>query len=172
MAGKEIREIHCCMMETDRLSIYLASSEKGAVKVGLLLDSDMDCLDYFTDVFPGRHLIVDMELNAPLIEAVETALSGRRLSDALRLDIRHTAFQLKVWKAIQKIPFGKTRTYGEVAVMAGCPKGARVIGQTMHRNPLPIVFPCHRVVAADGLGGFSGGLELKRYLLKRENKTP
>ena len=61
-------------------------------------------------------------------------------------------------------------TYGDVAAMAGCPKGARAIGQAMHRNPLPLIFPCHRVVAANGLGGFGGGLKLKKHLINRENK--
>jgi len=156
------------LIEADRLSICLASSEKGAMGVGLTLDNGPDCLAYFNDVFPGRVLIKDEKWNDPLIKAVEAALSGRPVPDALKLDINHTPFQMKVWTGIKKIPFGKTRTYGEVAAMAGCPGGARAIGQAMGRNPLPLIFPCHRVVAACGLGGFSGGLELKSYLLNRE----
>lgn len=170
--GKEIQEIHCCIIEADRLRIYLASSEKGAMRVGLLLDKGPYSLDYFKKVFPDAILIEDRELNYPLIEAVNTALVGKKPPEGLKTDINHTPFQMKAWKAIRKIPFGETRTYREVAIMAGCPKGARAIGQAMHRNPLPLIFPCHRVVAANGLGGFSGGLELKRYLLNKENKTP
>jgi len=155
-------------MISERLRIYLASSEKGAVKVGLLLDKGPDCPAFFKGVFPGELLVEDEEMNAGLKKAVEEALSGKTLSDELKLDISHTTFQMKVWKAIQKIPCGETRTYGEVAEMAGCPGGARAIGQTMHRNHLPVIFPCHRVVAAHGIGGFSGGLQLKEYLLNRE----
>lgn len=172
MAGKETREIHCCMIEADRLRIYLASSEKGAVRVGLLLDKGPDSIIYFKKVFPDAILIEDRALNYPLIEAVNAALAGKRPPDGFKADVNHTPFQMKAWKTIRKIPFGETRTYGEVAAMAGCPKGARAIGQAMHINPLPLIFPCHRVVAANGLGGFGGGLELKRYLLNRENKTP
>jgi O-6-methylguanine DNA methyltransferase len=168
VAGKEIHTIYCWKIVADRLHLCLASSEKGAMRVGLLLDRDPDCLAYFNGAFPGCRLINDERMNAPLIEAVKSALAGRPVPDQLNLDIRHTAFQMKVWRTIQKIPSGETRTYGEAAAMAGCPKGARAIGQAMHRNPLPIVFPCHRVVAANGLGGFSGGPGLKRYLLERE----
>jgi O-6-methylguanine DNA methyltransferase len=157
------------MIESDRLRIYLASSERGAVSVGLLLDRGPDSLAYFNDIFPDSILIEDKKMNSSLLKAVESALEGKILSEELKLDIRHTPFQMNVWKGIMKIPFGETRTYGEVAVMAGCPGGARAIGQAMHKNPLPLVFPCHRVVAAGGLGGFSSGLELKKYLLNREN---
>jgi O-6-methylguanine DNA methyltransferase len=142
------------------------------MRVGLLLDRGPDSLAYFKKVFPDAVLIEDEGLNYPLIEAVNVALAGKQFSDGIKLHIRHTPFQIKVWKGITKIPFGATMTYGDVAAMAGCPKGARAIGQAMHRNPLPLIFPCHRVVAANGLGGFSGGLELKRYLLNRENKMP
>lgn len=172
MAGKETREIHCCMIEADRLRIYLASSEKGAMHVGLLLDRGPDSLVYFKKVLPDAVLIEDKGLNHSLIDAVNAALAGKKVSSGLKVGIAHTPFQMKAWKAISKIPFGETRTYGEVAIVAGCPKGARAIGQAMHRNPLPLIFPCHRVVASNGLGGFGGGLELKRYLLDRENKRP
>lgn len=170
MAGKEIREVRCCMIKRDRLHIYLASSEKGAARVGILLNKGPDCLAYFRKVFPEAILIEDKSSNYPLIEAVDAALAGRHTSSGFKVDVRHTPFQMRAWKTIRDIPPGKTMTYGEVAVMAGCPKGARAIGQAMHRNPLPLIFPCHRVVASDGLGGFGGGLELKRYLLNRENK--
>jgi methylated-DNA-[protein]-cysteine S-methyltransferase len=157
------------MIESDRLRIYLASSERGAVSVGLLLDRGPDSLTYFNDIFPDSILIEDKKMNSSLLEAVESALEGKNLSDELKLDIKHTPFQMKVWKGIMNIPRGETMTYGDVAALVGCPGGARAIGQAMHKNPLPLVFPCHRVVAAGGLGGFSSGLELKKYLLTREN---
>ncbi len=159
------------MIEADRLHIYLASSEKGAVSVGLLLDKGPDSIRYFQKKFPAARLVEDEGWNRPLIAAVREALEGKKITQ-LKLDIKHTPFQMKVWKEIQKIPSGRTMPYGKVAIMAGCPGGARAIGQAMHRNPLPLIFPCHRVVAANGPGGFSGGLELKKYLLSRENKMP
>jgi methylated-DNA-[protein]-cysteine S-methyltransferase len=169
MAGKEKREIYCCRIKSDRLHIYLASSEKGAIRIGLALDKGPSPIAYFSKDLPGQKLFEDEALNYDLIEAVETALAGKVLSGRFELDIEHTPFQIRVWKGITQIPFGKTMTYGEVAAMTGCPKGARAIGNAMSANPLPLIFPCHRVVAAGGgLGGFRGGLELKSYLLKRE----
>ncbi len=79
-----------------------------------------------------------------------------------------TPFQQKVLKAISKIPPGETMTYGEVAKAAGRPGAARAVGNVMAHNPVPLMLPCHRVVAADGLGGFTGGLEVKRKLLRLE----
>ena len=85
----------------------------------------------------------------------------------LSLDGR-TAFQKKVLNTISKIPAGETMTYGEVAVKAGKPGAARAVGNVMASNPIPLILPCHRVVATNGLGGFTGGLDVKRKLLKLE----
>jgi O-6-methylguanine DNA methyltransferase len=167
MAGKEIREIHCWRIKADRLFIYFASSARGAVSVGLLLDKGPECTTYFKKEFPGAKLIKDEEWNQALITAVKAALAGKKIPSFM-LDIKHTYFQMKAWRGITRIPFGKTMAYSEVAELIGCPKGARAIGQAMNRNPLPLIFPCHRVVASGGLGGFAGGLELKKYLLNRE----
>ena len=156
------------MIEADRLRIYLASSERGPVSVGLLLGRGPGCVAYFKKVLPEAKLIEDKRMNYPLIKAIGAALAGRQILDRFEPDIKHTPFQMKVWEGIRNIPFGETMTYGEVASMTGCPGGARAIGQAMHHNPLPLIFPCHRVIAIGGLGGFSGGLELKRYLLNRE----
>jgi len=79
-----------------------------------------------------------------------------------------TAFQKNVLKTISKIPPGETMTYGEVAKAAGKPGAARAVGNVMASNPIPLILPCHRVVASNGLGGFSVGLEIKRKLLELE----
>ena len=80
-----------------------------------------------------------------------------------------TPFQRRVWRACRRIPYGETRSYGELAHTAGCPRGARAAGGAMGANPLPIAIPCHRVICADGsLGGYGLGLPLKRTLLRIE----
>ncbi len=85
------------------------------------------------------------------------------------LDLHGTPFQLAVWRALTEIPWGEVRTYGELAAALGVPGGARAVGAANGRNPVAILVPCHRVVAADGrLGGYTGGLELKRELLAHE----
>lgn len=85
------------------------------------------------------------------------------------LVLKGTDFELQVWRALLAIPFGETRTYGELAATLKRPGGARAVGQANHRNPIAILVPCHRVVqAGGGLGGYGGGVEVKRWLLTHE----
>lgn len=85
------------------------------------------------------------------------------------LDLRGTDFQLAVWRALLEIPWGETRTYGELAARIGRAGAARAIGGANHENPVSILVPCHRVVASGGgLGGYGGGVEKKRWLLAHE----
>jgi len=92
----------------------------------------------------------------------------RRIFD-LPLVLHGTDFQLKVWKALQKIPYGQTRGYGELAGMIGNPKACRAVGMANNCNPIAIIVPCHRVIGHDGsLTGFGGGLDIKQKLLDLE----
>jgi methylated-DNA-[protein]-cysteine S-methyltransferase len=87
----------------------------------------------------------------------------------LTLDPRGTAFQLRVWQELRRIPWGQTISYAELARRVGSPKGFRAAGQANGANPLPLIIPCHRVINADGgLGGYSSGLERKDWLLRHE----
>jgi len=98
--------------------------------------------------------------------------AGRRTVFALPLDFNGTAFQKRVWQALLEIPFGRTRSYGDIARRLGSPKATRAVGAANGRNPLPIVVPCHRVIGASGdLTGFGGGLDLKARLLDFERGT-
>lgn len=84
-----------------------------------------------------------------------------------------TPFQQAVWNALKKIPYGETRSYGEIARQIGHPRASRAVGQANNRNPLPIVVPCHRVIGASGaLTGYAGGLDIKVRLLELERHTP
>jgi methylated-DNA-[protein]-cysteine S-methyltransferase len=97
-------------------------------------------------------------------------LAGNRARFDFPLDLRWaTPFQRRVLLVVAALPRGHTASYGEIAARAGSPGAARAVGQAMARNPLPLIIPCHRVVAADGsLGGFGGGRALKRKLLAHE----
>jgi methylated-DNA-[protein]-cysteine S-methyltransferase len=86
------------------------------------------------------------------------------------LDPQGTPFQRQVWEAMRQIPYGETWTYGQLAQAIGNPKAVRAVGQACHRNPCAPVVPCHRVVASNGLGGYYGGLDMKRFLLDFEKK--
>ena len=95
--------------------------------------------------------------------------AGKRREFDLQLAPRGTPFQQRVWQALLAIPFGSVRTYGDVARDIGQPLAMRAVGQANGRNPLPIVIPCHRVIAGDGtIGGYSGGLNVKHRLLALE----
>jgi len=105
-----------------------------------------------------------------LIANFEAYFSGRKVEFPNALDDSgFTSFQRGVWEVTRQIPYGRTRSYGWVARQIGKPHAARAVGQALGRNPFPIIVPCHRVLAGDGgLGGFSGGLDMKKSLLKLE----
>ncbi len=95
--------------------------------------------------------------------------SGKRQQFRVPLDLRGTSFQLKVWKALLRIPYGETRSYQQIAREVGNPKASRAVGMANHSNPVGIIVPCHRVISSDGsLGGYGGGLDRKAQLLELE----
>lgn len=102
--------------------------------------------------------------------ALQKVLAGRKMTPLPPLDLSlGTPFQKRVWDALQQIPVGGTKSYGEVAASLNMPKAARAVGSACGANPIPLLIPCHRVLAANGaLGGYSGGLHWKKRLLDRE----
>ena len=108
-------------------------------------------------------------LTAQAAGELEEYFERRRSSFTVPLSPHGTQFQLAVWRALREIPYGQTRTYGEIAAAVGRPKAARAVGMANRDNPLLIFTPCHRVVGKDGaLTGFACGLEVKRRLLELE----
>jgi methylated-DNA-[protein]-cysteine S-methyltransferase len=107
---------------------------------------------------------------ADLMKRLRTYFAGQRATFPDELDLSPaTAFQREVWQLTRLIPYGETRSYSWVAEQLGKAGAGRAAGQALARNPLPIIIPCHRVVASDGkLGGYSGGVEMKRWLLHLE----
>ncbi len=96
-------------------------------------------------------------------------VDGRRKWFTVPLDLQGTPFQLKVWRALLKIPYGKTRSYQQIARAVGNPRASRAVGMANHYNPVAIIVPCHRVIAGDGsLGGYAGGLQRKTQILRME----
>lgn len=99
--------------------------------------------------------------------------AGARTTFDVPLDARGTVFQKQVWEQLSAIPYGETRSYGEIAARLGNPTASRAVGAANGRNPLSIVVPCHRVIGSSGaLTGFAGGLEVKRMLLALEGILP
>jgi methylated-DNA-[protein]-cysteine S-methyltransferase len=104
----------------------------------------------------GRHDVHDV---APVLKETATQLEEY---------FAGAPFQREVWSELQRIPYGETISYGELARRVGRPNGPRAVGQANGRNPVPIIVPCHRVVAHNGIGGYGGGLKVKRALLAVE----
>lgn len=154
---------HFKTMKSPVGELTLAASRRGLTAV--LWDNDR----------PGRVRLPALkeDRNHPvLLEAqrqLEEYFAGRRREFFVELDFVGTPFQLLVWKALLAIPFGMTRSYGELARLIGRPDSARAVGAANGRNPISIIAPCHRVIGADGmLTGFAGGIETKAYLLGLE----
>jgi methylated-DNA-[protein]-cysteine S-methyltransferase len=117
---------------------------------------------------------VEKEIPNPLLKEAAKQLTSYFKSDLKQFDLPlepdGTAFQQKVWKLLQKIPYGKTWTYASLAEKLGDPKTIRAAANANGKNPIPILIPCHRVIGTDGsLTGYSGGLENKKWLLTLEN---
>ena len=125
----------------------------------------------------GRRVERDWEKadRHPILEKAKRQLteffSGKRTQFDLPCEFSGTAFQKKVWKTLGSIPYGETRSYADIARKVGSPKAFRAVGAANGRNPIPIIYPCHRVIGANGtLTGFGGGLKAKDILLKLESQ--
>ena len=111
----------------------------------------------------------ETELLKEAIKQLNEYLDGKRSSFDLLLEPKGTEFQNKVWNALKEIPFGETRSYGEIAKIIGNEKAARAVGMANNKNPIAIIVPCHRVIGANGkLVGYAGGLDIKERLLNLE----
>ncbi len=148
--------------------LWLAGSENGLA----LLDFRKNKRDFLIrckNRFPDARIEDGNDITIRAAEWIEAYFKGARPSlDRLSFDLSGTDFQCAVWRVLQDIPFGEVMTYGEVARAAGI-GSARAVGQAVGKNPVPLLIPCHRVVAANGgLGGFSSGLEIKIALLRQE----
>lgn len=162
--------LYIARADSDLGPIAVATSERGAAAIEL--DGDEARLRRrLARAWRGVEVREDAAPNRGLIAEVRAYLDGRLRRFTVRPDLRGTEFQLLVWGALRRIPFGETRSYGEVARAVGRPRAARAIGAACNANPLPLLVPCHRVVGADGaLVGFGGGLALKERLLALEGR--
>ena len=145
--------------------LKLIASEKGLVAI--LWENDK----------PRRvplNELVKNELHPVLVKTehqLAEYFAGKRKEFSITLDMRGTRFQNDVWNALLAIPFGETRTYGQLAKQLGNPQASRAVGAANGKNPVSIIVPCHRVIGSSGkLTGFAGGLETKAHLLSLEER--
>ena len=145
----------------------MAATLRGLCAV--MMDSTDDALlRRLKEQFPAAELRERADLNE-MLEQVLSTLTEHPAALDLPLDLRATAFQMRVWEALKCIPRGETRTYSEIACAIGQPTAARAVARACATNPVAVVIPCHRVVGSDGeLTGYRWGMERKRKLLEME----
>jgi AraC family transcriptional regulator of adaptative response/methylated-DNA-[protein]-cysteine methyltransferase len=150
--------------------VLLAATERGICALRLA-DGRDELLAVLSDEFPRATLVEDPEGLAEWAAIVANDLTGAGPLLRLPLDLQATAFQLRVWEVLRRIPAGETRTYQEVAEAIGQPTAARAAARAIATNPVALAIPCHRVIRGDGgMGGYRWGLERKRELLALERK--
>ncbi len=166
-SGGSGRRIWHCVSPCALGWLLLARTEKGvcAVRLG---DDPQRLTEALEREFPAASLIAEDEPD-PATRAVLDWLEDKPVSLDLPLDLRASAFQLRVWEELRRIPKGQTRTYAQVAEAIGKPSAVRAVANACAANPVALVTPCHRVVRSDGgLGGYRWGIERKRRLLEAE----
>jgi methylated-DNA-[protein]-cysteine S-methyltransferase len=145
--------------------LKLAASDKGLVAI--LWENDSPCRVRLSELVADERHPVIVETERQLGEY----FAGKRKAFSVALDMRGTRFQKDVWEALLAIPFGETRSYGQLAKQLGNPRATRAVGAANGRNPISIIVPCHRVIGSSGkLTGFAGGLETKAHLLSLEER--
>jgi O-6-methylguanine DNA methyltransferase len=166
--------LHCIKMNSAVGPLFLAASSHGLV--ALEFDARLPGQQ---SIRPNpRHLQEEKKGTAfehsprrmrRYVSQLEEYFAGGRREFTFPLDLRGTDFQLACWRALLAIPYGETRSYGDIARAVGKPNAFRAVGMANNRNPIAIVVPCHRVIASDGtLCGYGGGLDVKRKLLELE----
>jgi O-6-methylguanine DNA methyltransferase len=148
--------------------ITLLSTERGVCHLALPGEAQDSEKKFRLKYFPTAQIRSGGKVNTQAARELEEYFSGKLREFHVPVDLRVTGFRRDILGMVKKIAFGKTRTYGELARAIGKPRAARAVGGANGANPIPIIIPCHRVVAGKGLGGYGGGLPLKKKLLQLE----
>jgi AraC family transcriptional regulator of adaptative response/methylated-DNA-[protein]-cysteine methyltransferase len=168
-AGGTNEEIKFAVGQTSALGAILVASTKKGVAAILLGDDPDELVRNLQDRFPNAYLVgADRDYEA-LVAQIVGFVEAPRIGLDLPLDVRGTAFQERVWKALQEVPAGATVSYAEIARRIGAPKSVRAVAAACAANKLAVAIPCHRVIRNDGsLSGYAWGVDRKRALLDRE----
>jgi len=161
--------VYCTSFRSTVGTIYIASTDQGVCKVSVPKQTRREFFDWLGKHFDDDSVAENKARNKPLIGQLSRYFRQRLAKFTIPLDDRGTPFQRRVWKELQRIPYGQTITYKELARRIGAPKAYQAVGQAVGANPLPILIPCHRVVGCDGsLRGYACGVKTKEFLLRLE----
>jgi AraC family transcriptional regulator of adaptative response/methylated-DNA-[protein]-cysteine methyltransferase len=151
--------------------MLIAATEKGICSIQFAR-SDAELLERLKREFPFANRKQDDGGLTSWADALLRHMQGRDLDSSLPLDIQATAFQRRVWTYLQSIPFGQTKSYGEVAQAIGHPRAYRAVARACATNPVAVAIPCHRVVSKDGsMSGYRWGTARKKTLLRMEQQA-
>ena len=163
-----VQELNYTVFSSSPGWIGILGSAKGLLSITLPQPSSQQARLLLGDGI--NHASCIPNLFEDLGERLSNYFEGRKVNFPDKLDLsRATPFQREIWRITRLVPYGEVRSYSWVAEQIAKPKAVRAVGQALARNPLPVIIPCHRILAINGkLGGFSGGIEMKQYLLSLE----
>lgn len=169
--GNNLQEIYYDIFDSPIGTILVASTRLGLCLISINIEGRVGAfreLSLWTNYKPARYIKGHSDIKG----ALKRYLNGERIDFNINIDtstLGATDFQRRVWMGLCTIPYGETRSYKWLAERVGCPNGFRAVGQANGKNPLPIIIPCHRVINSNGsIGGYSGGVEIKKRLLAIE----
>lgn len=163
------QNVYISQLNYKEWNIYLAATDKGLCYVGSQNAPIDEIENWLKKYRPNFLLKEDKKRLSNYVEQFTEYFSGNRKSFDIPIDLQGTEFQMKVWNALQNIPFGEICSYSDIAEKINKPASVRAVGAAIGANPVMIVVPCHRVLGKDGkLTGFRGGLDMKKKLLELE----
>lgn len=169
--GGKSMEISYTVVDSPLGKMLVAATERGicAVSFG---DDERTLHDELSAEFYAAEISEDDSKLKDAVTSILRGMKGERTILSLPLDIRGTAFQMRVWSELRRIPYGETRSYAEIAEAVGNPKAVRAVARACATNPVAYVNPCHRVIGSDGrLSGYRWGIERKKQILDREKEN-
>lgn len=162
-------KVFCTSFDSRIGRIYVASTEKGVCKISVPKESRKDFFDWLKEHFEPELVTDNHARNRDVIDQLSRYFNGKLAKFTCPIDLMGTPFQVRVWKELNRIPYGSTITYKNLAKRAGTPRATQAVGRANGANPLPIIIPCHRVLGSNGaLVGYSCGVKTKEFLLRLE----
>ncbi len=151
-------------------TLGLVRDDKNLLRI--LLPNEDISKQVLHEKYPNEDIVENKSGFEDVINQLTEYFSGKRKQFKIETKLEIASFYKKALTEVAKVPYGKTASYGQIAQQLNSPKAARAVGTANARNPLPIIIPCHRIITRNGkLGGYAGGLKMKRYLLDLESKN-
>jgi methylated-DNA-[protein]-cysteine S-methyltransferase len=163
-----VNKVYVHSFKTGIGTIRTVATENGLAMVSLPGEPRQRFDDRMASLFGPFETASGGAINNQAEKELKAYLEGQLTKFTVKLDVQGSPFQKRVLDHVSNIPYGRTVTYGEIACATGNPKASRAVGAANAKNHLPLVIPCHRVVASTGLGGYGGGVDLKKRLLRME----